>query len=310
MELIEKYNGAVFFVDILGMSALTNKKIVLNEEDFAPWLRDLGVEYSNQFLGAAILSEFRSLLLDLSSKNKNIKVTQLSDCAFIWSENIADVIVFCSKFMHQAIDRGILCRGGMAFGEIIETNQSHKLGRFIVGDAVTKAAKLESVAKGCRVLITEEFPHDLFTHNEKFSNCIYQMFKPFKNPLDYSIYDEFKWYLAPELSYKRTIELGFIDFTTKVEHTKVRLKLANKLRLWDKFSWNAKSSEGKMQLRSSVSFLSENYQMDILHNFDWEDVVEKRVDFQGLSRMENIIQNYSDYRQYKRIEFPNDWAEY
>ena len=33
MNEIEKYNGGVFYVDLLGMSALTKKQIELSEED-------------------------------------------------------------------------------------------------------------------------------------------------------------------------------------------------------------------------------------------------------------------------------------
>ncbi len=69
MELLENYNGAVFFVDILGISALTNNKIDLQEEDFAPWLDD-PTKFSNQFLGAAILLnlEICSPLLEVKIK--------------------------------------------------------------------------------------------------------------------------------------------------------------------------------------------------------------------------------------------------
>ncbi|WP_018676229.1 adenylate/guanylate cyclase domain-containing protein [Riemerella columbina] len=160
MEDIKNYEGAVFFVDILGISALTNGAIPLKNEDFKPWLNDRKL-YTNQFLGASILTEFRKLLSSIKGKNSKITITQLSDCAFIWSEDILEVLVFCSKFMHQAIKNGILCRGGLAYGEIIETKQPHNLGRFILGDAVTQAAKLESQSKGCRVLINRGLPETL-----------------------------------------------------------------------------------------------------------------------------------------------------
>lgn len=38
MELINKIQGAVFFVDILGFGALTQKKINIKDKDFAIWL--------------------------------------------------------------------------------------------------------------------------------------------------------------------------------------------------------------------------------------------------------------------------------
>lgn len=308
MELLQNYKGAVFFVDILGISALTNNKISLNEDDFRPWLKDDINKFSNQFLGAAILAEFRKLLLELSRENSNLKITQLSDCAFIWSEQISDVIIFCSKFMHQAIEKGILCRGGLAYGEIIETNQSHKLGRFILGDAVTQAAKLESRSKGCRVLINTELPQELWEQNEDTSNRIYSLFQPFTNSLDYAIYDEFKWYLTPQLDYKNVVDLNFIDFDTKVNYTKKRLILANRLRCSPNFNWNSKTIEGRIQLIASINFLCQNYTMGVLHNFGWEDVVEKR-DEQVVKNLNKKVNNYPDYRKHTNEQFPDDWAE-
>lgn len=308
MELLQNYKGAVFFVDILGISALTNNKISLNDDDFRPWLKDDIHKFSNQFLGAAILAEFRKLLLKLSRENSNLKITQLSDCAFVWSEQIADVIIFCSKFMHQAIEKGILCRGGLAYGEIIETNQSHKLGRFILGDAVTQAAKLECRSKGCRVLINTELPQELWEQNEDTSKRISSLFQPFTNPLDYTVYDEFKWYLTPQLDYKKVVDLNFIDFDAKVNYTKKRLILANRLRCSPNFNWNSKSIEGRIQLIASINFLCQNYTMGVLHNFGWEDVVEKR-DEQVVKNINKKVNNYPDYRKHTNESFPDDWAE-
>lgn len=308
MELLQNYKGAVFFVDILGISALTNNKIELDDEDYIPWLNNDVDKFSNQFLGASILAEFRSLLLKLRKGNTSLKITQLSDCAFIWSERIADVVVFCSKFMHRAVEKGILCRGGLAFGEIIETNQTHKLGRFILGDAVTQAAKLESRSKGCRVLINRELPQELWEQNKEVSNKIFPLFQPFTNPLDFQIYDEFKWYLTPKLDYKNIVDLNVIDFNTKVKFTKNRLMLANRLRCSPKFSWNSKNLLGKAQLIASINFLSQNYVMDVLHNFGWEDVIEKRNE-QVVENINKKVREYPDYREYRNKQFPDDWAE-
>lgn len=308
MELLQKYNGAVFYVDILGISALTNNKIHLKNEDFKPWLKNDKKKFSNQFLGAVILVEFRKLLIKLSEENAKVKITQLSDCAFIWSEEITDIIIFCSKFMHQAIENGILCRGGLAYGEIIETNQSHQLGRFILGDAVTQAAKLEEESKGCRVLINTELPYELWQQNLGFSNKISSLFQPFTNPLDFTTYDEFKWYLMPEIDYNNVIDLNCIDFKTKVNFTKNRLRLANRLRCSTKFNWNSISNEGKTQLISSIRFLSENYVMGVLHNFGWDDVIDKRNE-QSVEKINKKINEYPDYRSHHTNPFPDDWLE-
>ncbi|WP_312716763.1 hypothetical protein, partial [Sphingobacterium multivorum] len=254
------------------------------------------------------LAKFRDLLSTLGSEKKSIKITQLSDCAFIWSENISDVLTFCSRFMHESVNNGILCRGGLAYGEIIETNQSHKLGRFILGDAVTQAAKLEELSKGCRILMNEEIPHELFHQNEELSNKIFPLFQPFDNTIDYTVYDEFKWYMAPPLTYKNQINLSALTFQDMVGHTKVRLKLANKLRCSPKFNWNSKSMAGKAQLIPSIRFLSENYIGGVLHNFGWNNVINNRST-QTEIKNTTLIDNYPDYRPYEKEPFPDDWLE-
>ena len=308
MESIENYKGAVFFVDILGISALTNGVVKLEKEDFEPWLSGNKKQYKNQFLGASILAEFRKILMELDLENENITITQLSDCAFIWSRNITDILIAASNFMHRSIHRGILCRGGISYGEIIETAQSHKLGRFILGDAVTNAAKLESRSKGCRVLINQNVPSQLWTENENLSNSISEMFQPFTNPVDYSIFDEFKWYLTPELDHKNEINVNFASFEQRIEFTKQRLVLGNIVRASPKFRWNSKNSEGLQQLRASINFLTENKLLDVLHNFDSSDVLGKR-DEGFVKRQNNRINDYKDYRKIKPEIFPDDWDE-
>lgn len=63
---------------------------------------------------------------------------------------------------------GILCRGGLAYGEILESDDSNQMGHFILGDAVTRAVELEGKAKGCRVLIDDELPSALYKFDKIF----------------------------------------------------------------------------------------------------------------------------------------------
>lgn len=300
MELITKYDGAVFFIDILGMSALTNNKMTLNNEDYSHWLDQHHKEYTDQYLAASILAEFRKILIDLKNNFPNVTVSQLSDCAFIWSKNITDIILFVSKFMKTAINNGILCRGGLTFGEIIETNQNHELGRFIVGKAVTDAAKLEGIAKGARVLINQELPLNLWEQDKDFAERTIPLFAPFTNPLDFTEYDEFKWYLCPDLS-KEVNNLSTISVVEKINLTKSRLKIANQVRCSPKFNWNSKSKEGIIQLKATINFISENYLLDILHNFEWKDLAAKRGK-ETLLGVNKAIDSYTDYRVIKKQE--------
>jgi len=306
MELISKNEGAVFFVDILGMTALTNNKIDLSKEDYSPWLDQYHLDYTNQFLAASILAQFRKILIELEKIFKNVTISQLSDCAFIWSDNIADIVLFASNFMTKAVRNGLLCRAGLTYGEIIETNQNHKFGRFIVGKAVTDAAKLEGIAKGARVLIDEDFPHHLWERDKDFAERTIPLFAPFVNPLDYSTYDEFKWYLCPDID-RNVKNLSMLEISEKIELTRQRLKIANIIRCSPKYNWNSKSKEGLIQVRASISFISENKLLDILHNFEWKDVVGKR-DNATVDRVCNKIDSYQDYKVIKWADEP-DWED-
>ncbi|WP_304343884.1 hypothetical protein [Chryseobacterium koreense] len=173
MELINKIQGAVFFVDILGFGELTQKKITLKNEDFSAWLDQYSLEYENQNLAASILAKFREILLKVDEKFEDVTTSQLSDCAFVWSKNIKEVIISANNIMSECISNGVLCRGGLSYGEIIETSQNHKLGRFILGDAVTNAVKLEGIAKGCRIMIHQEFLFLVYVLSSPISKVLF-----------------------------------------------------------------------------------------------------------------------------------------
>jgi hypothetical protein len=293
MELITKYDGAVFFVDLLGMTALTNNLITLENKDYECWLSQYGLEYTNQYLAASLLADFRKILIELNEQFDSVTVSQLSDCAFVWSKNITDIVVFSSQFMTKAISSGLLCRGGLTYGEIIETNQNHELGRFIVGKAVTDAAKLEGIAKGSRVLIDKDFPNYLNEFDSNFAGRTIPLFVPFINPLDYQEYDEFKWYLCPNLTHNVS-NLSIMSFEEKRSLTKKRLKLANIVRCSPKFSWNSKSKEGLVQVKATINFIAENGLLDVFHTFAWESTLSKR-DENFVENLNRIIDENQQY---------------
>lgn len=306
MEFISKNNGAIFFVDILGMSALTNNKINLIDEDYSPWLDQYHKEYTEQFLAASILAEFRNILMDFDEKYPNVTISQLSDCAFVWSENIMELVLFASNFMTTAVRRGLLCRGGLTYGEIIETNQNHNLGRFIVGKAVTDAVKIEGIAKGARVLIDQEFPYHLWKQNKDFAERIIPLFTPFVNPLDYTTYDEFRWYVCPDLD-ENVKNLSNLSANERIELTKQRLKIANVIRCSPKFNWNSKSKEGLTQIRSSISFIAANKILDVLHNFEWNNEVSNRS-ADTVIKVGEKVDKYPDYKLIKKAD-EIEWME-
>lgn len=92
---LKNLKGFVFYVDMLGFTALTQDKIQLTKDDFNIWqvskyFQTLG----NQEFAANILILFRKILTDCQNKYPKVNSTQLSDCAFVWSER------GCVKMMH------------------------------------------------------------------------------------------------------------------------------------------------------------------------------------------------------------------
>ena len=82
---MRQYQGAVFFVDILGIGALTRGRVTLLPEDYEAHGIKSSKNRNEHYFSAKLLIKFRKVLNNLK-KNKDIKVAQLSDCAFIWSE--------------------------------------------------------------------------------------------------------------------------------------------------------------------------------------------------------------------------------
>ena len=84
---MKQKESGVFFIDILGFSALTKGQIKdISKKDFQAWgLKK--TEYDLNFLSAKIILEFRSVLKRLKEKYPAINIGQLSDCAFIWSDD-------------------------------------------------------------------------------------------------------------------------------------------------------------------------------------------------------------------------------
>lgn len=114
--------GFVFYVDILGFSALTQGKIQLTEDDFNIWQVSKHFQTSgNQEFAANILIIFRKILANCQSKYPTVNFTQLSDCAFVWSENMKDVILLC----------GIVCRMVFYVVVVLHTEISLKITTLI-----------------------------------------------------------------------------------------------------------------------------------------------------------------------------------
>jgi len=244
---LKQYKGAVFFVDLLGIGALTKKQLKLTNVDYTAFNLSKNQE-TEQFLCAKLLMNFRKILRSLKSSHPSVEVAQLSDCAFIWSKDVLAVMNAACDLMWHSTRQGLLCRGGLAYGEIVEPDKVGKsIGQFIVGEAVTKAVELESLGKGCRIFSDIEFPTQL----SKSNPSLQLLFSPIKNPLNGTIVDEYKWYMHQKLTLplfsssedKKKAAIDLIELVTLLKHS-------------TKFNWNASSKEGEIHLAVSIETIS------------------------------------------------------
>lgn len=283
---LKTYKGAVLFVDILGFAVLTDNSLKVKREHIAAWMEEQVHPYTNQFLAASILVEFRAILQQLQAEFPKVRTAQLSDSFFAWSGNLKEVVRFTHCYMHISIEKGLLSRGGLAQGEIIETEQSHSLGRLILGKAVTTAVSLEKPAKGARILIDADFPYQLHKKHPDFAEQLNGFFAGFENPLDFRIYDEFRWYLTDDL--KKVSRYNILRNTAceRIGFTKKRLRLINHLLHHPRFGWNAASPLGIIHLQATVNFMSANGITGVEHDFAGQRVTLQR----SMARLEKANQ--------------------
>ncbi|SNR45697.1 hypothetical protein [Puniceibacterium sediminis] len=235
-----EYDGAVLFVDILGISALTtSEKPLVSAHDFkalAPKCRKVD---GNQLFCARLLSQFRKNLHECNIEG--LKIAQLSDCAFLWSRSESLVVQAAHRIFFENTRTGILARGGMTFGQIIEPKKTRRsLGHFICGNAVTRAAQLEGAGKGARVFIDREIG------GRPIVGVSPRAFEGMPNPSDYRMIDEFIWFSCPK---------EFSDHSEKMSRLKELVRLLVSFKSSPKFRWNAASSHGRIHLGATIERL-------------------------------------------------------
>ncbi len=113
--------GGAFYIDILGIGDLTRGKIPVSLDTLSgiTQLDSIPDKSIHQYLAVYLLSTFRNALAEISDTYSEVKITQLSDCAFLWSTDLPMLINAASKLMFTLIGNGILCRGGLGYGEIL-----------------------------------------------------------------------------------------------------------------------------------------------------------------------------------------------
>jgi len=238
---MKEYIGAVLFVDILGISALTTSdKPLVTDLDFKALSKKSKETSGNQFFCARLLSRFRSNLHEC--KVDDLKIAQLSDCAFLWSRNESLVVRAARQIFQKNTETGIFARGGMAYGQIIEPEKTRlSLGQFICGKAVTRAAQLEAMGKGARVFIDRDIG------GRQIDGISSSAFEGMPNPSDYRMIDEFIWFSCPA---------EFSDHAEKITRLKELVRILVRFRSCPSFRWNAASLHGRIHLGATIERLS------------------------------------------------------
>lgn len=238
---MREYTGAVLFVDILGISALTtSEKPLIEPRDFLALGAKTGSDGSNQLFCANLLSKFRKTLRQ--RRRDGLHISQLSDCAFLWSKKPSLVVEAARDLFQQNASTGILARAGMTYGQIIEPEKTNtSLGQFICGEAVTRAAKLEGAGKGSRVFIDREIGG---LHIQSMSP---KAFEGLPNPSDYRVVDEFLWFSCPKDLESRADKAARLKgIATQI----IRFRHA------PAFRWNASSAAGRIHIGATIERLS------------------------------------------------------
>lgn len=281
---MKEYSGAVFFVDILGVGSLTQGKAAISKEDFLAHRFSFESGFTEHQFCAKLLVKFRRILTTTTEDRVKIKVAQLSDCAFIWSEDANMVVNVAREIMWKSLLGGLLCRGGLAYGQIVEPDKINtKLGMFICGGAVTDAANLEQVGKGTRIFIKPDLVSEL-------SSIPHTAFTPRKNPMDCSIFDEFLWYKYPD-----EIQSSLDDY--QLDKGKILegiVKLIAMLRYSPKFKWNSSSHAGRLQLANSIDVISSETE-EIANNLDLKfgcEYVIDALDNRSDNKYKDILNSY------------------
>jgi hypothetical protein len=245
---MKEYEGAVAFIDILGIGALTGGRVPLTQSDFSAHKHSESSTQSHHGFAAKLLVNFRRALLDIKAAHTQVNFAQLSDSAFMWSTKPLPLTNAARALMWNVTQNGILCSGGLAYGGVIEPDRINRsIGAFVLGEAATKAVHLEGSGKGCRLFSDDELPAQVLKQGALWTDA----FQPIKNPLDSTLVDEFRWYL-----HKAPLKYGYDQIPSNQQRLLDLMDLVTRLRFSPHFRWNTSTEEGLRHVATSVEALS------------------------------------------------------
>lgn len=291
---MKAYNAAVCFVDILGFSFLTKGQIKdITVMDYQAWGIDEKVTHPYSYLAATILVEFRDALLTVKKQFPDIHIAQFSDCSFLWCNDVIELLKGVHRLMWLMVEeKAILCRGGLSYGEVVTVEDAdNELGAFIVGDAVSRAAKNESRLKGPRITMDEEFPQAIWDCKDRAEHINWissDLFHCIESEINMEIVDEYRWYLC-ESDYIKNQQYP-PSYEQLKDMTKRRLKIANVLKYHPKMGWNTRGKEGMTHLEAGIQAISKNRLLGVKHSFECSIVLDDKRSIKNVERMNAIVE--------------------
>ncbi|ATH76167.1 hypothetical protein CLM76_00440 [Vreelandella venusta] len=179
---------------------------------------------------------------------------------------------------------GLMCRGGLAYGQIVEPEKVNKqLGMFICGGAVTEAVKLEGKLKGMRVAVSPEVVAE-------FKNISDNIVVPKTNPIDCSVFDELLWFLYPE-----EITNRYSGYHKPEKEVALSImKLLAILKHSPKLAWNVSSHPGKVQVAATIDVISEQL-VKLYPSLDFRFTAEYAIQAlgsRGNKKFESVMKLY------------------
>jgi len=230
--------GSVCYIDLLGFSYLT----------------DRSYDDNNKIIINKYVSCLHNIIYKAISGTK-INFSVISDAVFLYSENECDQLVLAlPRIFRHCIAGGILLRAGLSYGEYSITGTELSENN-IYGEAVTRAVKLEKNGKGCRIFIDQNIPSRcsrVFPYNP-------EVFKPYRNYVDYSYIDVFEWPLIFENYYYNPVTGYNIDFEPNNDLANLlfeNYKLSVYLRFSPDFLWNVQTDEGLTHVAVSIEYIT------------------------------------------------------
>lgn len=241
-------NGTVVFVDILGFGALTQNAIKPSNPCYHAW-GEVGA-FDPYILATRILSTFRDVLSESDANYSDVSFAQLSDGAFIWGQNTSRVFEAAVEVMQALVKKGVLCRAGGATGTYIEpeTADAH-LGRFILGEAVTRAVCIESQGKGMRFWCDE-------ASFDAINSSTRSPLKPIlrvSNPMEYNEAFEIVWHMPIKRDWLAIPHEDPIAANAEAnDFLEIFFENLANLVANPRFIWNEESNQGRIHIEASI----------------------------------------------------------